>query len=918
MKLHLWLVAVLALTGSVGGCGGDSDGDDAGTVGDGGRVGDAGPTTPDARVDGGPPLDLATVEERLDHLGIGIESLEEFGGTAFNDFTGEDVGEEAHPLRDPVVTLAGVTELYLLGAPVGVGSVVDLDRPGIVGEPAHVVASPTAGFELLADPVAVALHLDADGREEVVIVDVRPDASRTVSVFVSVMEDEEATPPFALDLGGGSAGGDVGDWATASALAAVARDADGDGIDEVFLVARVGTNWEYRTYDPVARTLGSAVVGGPLVSSGVVGSFVTFSIAAGDVDGVLGEEVAVLVNTRDTLNAGDGYLTVLARTGATETVAHQGVVRMADGRNIVSAGVAFADVDADLVDELVIAGTGTDDSSGSYQQRIVVLDSAQATEVAEHYAPIWEGEAVFPAGRGGGTVRILETMMSVAQTGRPAAVPSIPGAPPPDGVTVLDPAEDVFVNNVLWQWTVPSTPVPPTATPRERMAAMQLPPREVFSTGDDPMVTISSDTVDFAIGQFNDDGLPDAAFLSTVAGTMSRDDAGMLFVRPLIGTRAAQSTTIPMSESGRWGLQLVPVDVDRDGIVVRYVDHVLRYSEPVILAALAAPACYNTASMGQFTNECSTTYGNSSSSASSSDSTYGFRVGLTVGWGYEERVASQTEFKATYTAAATTSFGAGTSTEVSFSSSFTNGAPEDQILATVLAFEQYVYTILSAPNGSDGSSRVGEQMFISIPRAEGRTTRLYSESLIRPALRESQRAAIDAVFDHTPNDPLSYHRFTEVGRYVKSLGVLGPACTPTTTRLGECGYLMSDSHDTPATSPTPPATEISGSGSNIAGSIEVANGTTESTAWGIEGTINLELSTGGAIFGLQMGTFAGGTVTVSHGASVEYGYAIGALDPAVFAGYRARLFAFEHRFDCVDGDCQSFEVINYAIDPIGP
>jgi len=927
MNVRVWLASVLAVSGFVVGCGGDAGSDagsdtgrppaDTGVPTDSGSAVEA--DTGLAPTDAGPTRFLGTVEERLDHLGIGLSTLDEVGGTVFRDFTGREVSQHAHPLRESVAALAGTSELYVLGAGAGGGAVVDMARPGLPAA-RHVVGQPSGGLEDARDPVAVALHADGDGREELLVVDLRPDTGAVASIFAFPIEDEENATPFATDTAAGMfAGRDVGDWASANTLAAVARDPDGDGIDEVFLVARVGTDWQYRTYNPATRMLSASAVGGPLANAGVVGSFSTFSLAAGELDGNPGEEVALLVNSIDGSFVGDARLVVLARSGGSDAIVHERVVRMADGRNVVAAGVAFADVDADLVDELVIAGTGTSTAAGSYEQRLVVLDSTEDADAARHYAPVFEGSYTGTTARGGGDVRIRETQLSVAQTSTPPLAPRVPGDPPPSGVALLDPAEDVLVNNVLWQWTTAT--VAADATPQVRLAAMALPRREVFRTGSNTMVTFSTDTVDFAIGHFDDDGLPDAAVLSTEPGNIEGDDAGLLRIVPLVGLGAGDTTRIG-GRDGTWGLQLVPVDIDRDSIIVRYIEgeHTLRYSEPIVLAALAAPACYNTAAMGQYTDNCSTTFGKQSSTASEMENSYGFSLGLTAGFGFEDRTFTQSEIRATYTARASTAFGTRSSSEISFSSAFTNGAPENQILATVLAFEQYTYEILSAPDGMDGSSRVGERLIVSIPRPEGRTTRLYSESFIRPALRPSQAAAIDAVFDHTPNDPLSYHRDAEVGGYLSMLGVAGAECTSGSMppSLGACGFLASPSQDTGVTSLPPPAV-VMGSGSGISGFIQLTTGMDESTQWGVEATIDLELSVGGAIFGLDIGASTTSTMRVGYARSVQYGYSIGALDPNVFGGYRARLFAFRHRFDCdMSGEnCQSFEVLNYAIDPIG-
>lgn len=848
--------------------------------------------------DAGPRF-LTTVEERVDHLGITRTTLASVGGTAFRDFTGNTLGAHANPLGASLATLSGAMELYLVGvSPNGGGTMVDLARPGIGLSPPHVIAQPAGALELATDPVPLAVHADDDGREEILVLDLRTPGGGITGVYALLIEDEVAGfTPNSGDL--------VGTWAGASSLIAVRRDVDGDTRDEAFLVARVGTNWEYRTYTIGTGVLGPASVGGPLADPMAVGTFSTFSLASGDTDGELGDEVAVLLNSRSSAS-GDARIVVFGQVGGVDTVLHRQRVRMAAGANIVAAGVALADIDADFRDEIVVAGTTPSPASDSYIQRVVMLDDGGATA---RFAPIYERERSFRTPTSPTDVRILETQICVARTSVPTALPEISGRAAPAGVSVFDPADDLLINNVLWEFS--TVVVPATATPAMRATAMARAPRELFQfAGGSP--TVSSQYVQFALGQLDSDGLPDAALLTYDRGIFVGSAAFQLRSRPLIGARAEITSTLP--HRSRRAFRLTPANVDRDSIVVRHLEaeHVLRYSEPVILAVIAAPPCYNTSTMGQAIGSCSTSYGTTTSSSVSTDTTYGVSLGITTGFSLGG-TPSPAQFEATYTARASASFGAGTMSSVTFSQSFNNGSAEDEVVATVFGLETFTYLVVSAPDEAPGSpTLVGERLIIAIPNQSGTTTSQYGASVILPSLRPSQAAALAEVFDHRPDDPLTHHRYADLNAYLAGLGVVGGQCDSSTppASVASCGWFISPSQTVGSTAgPVLPTV-----GSSVSGSISVSTGTSASVGWGVSAAISLKLTLFGAIGGVEIGFSTDSDVTISHGSSLEYGFAMGSVDPTVFTPYSARLFAFQHTFDCAD-ECLTFEVVNYTVDP---
>lgn len=772
------------------------------------------------------------------------------------------------------------------------------------GAPADkIIARPAGGLEVFEQPATLALHLDDDGREEVLVFDLRGG-----QLFAYRMEDEEAG--FATTNNVGEV---IGSWPMARNLRAVSQDIDGDGIDEVMLGAMVpglfmdrgeGEAVSYRTYDPASGVLGEVVITTWLRA--ITEPMDNFSMASGQLDLEPGEDVAIVVNYREAADNNVGATRLIIPSGGFDRE-----IFTPGGGPYLAAGIAIADVDADFLGEIVIAGTDEQASIGNYTLLVRIFDDG----TSGGFPTIYETSHDETTNNGAATVRIRQTQLHVGRTSVSTATPDLPGPPPPAGFNAFDPADDILINNVLFAFS-PVAGITSSTTAEERVSLMAREPRRLLEFGTETELIID-ESVQFALGEFDGDGIPDAAVLSEESSIF--EDQGMpnsLVVKPAFGGGAAE--VLPLArDSGL--LRMVPVNVDSDSIVVRYLEeeHVMRYSEPVILAVLAATPCY-AGPVGQFTNECSTTFGNTTSSAAAEDSTFGFSMGVTVGFGFEDRTFSQSEIKATASVTAQTSFTTGEETSISFTRSYTNGSPQNQVLATVFGLEQFTYQVLSAPPGAMGEDRVGQRLTISIPRSSVQTTRLFSESLIRPSLRPSQAAAIDEVFDHIPTDPASYNRRADLESYFERLGITGPECDEMTpaSELGDCGYLTSRNGIDPGVVSLPGG--VMGSGSSAAGDIEVTNATSESNAWGLEESLDLEVSAGGVIFGLSVGASQESSVTVSHGTSVSYGFSAGAVDPAVYSPYQTQVVAFHHTFDCGDNGCQSFEVLNFWAESATP
>lgn len=336
----------------------------------------------------------------------------------------------------------------------------------------------------------------------------------------------------------------------------------------------------------------------------------------------------------------------------------------------------------------------------------------------------------------------------------------------------------------------------------------------------------------------------------------------------------------------------------------------MRYTEPLVVAALAAPPCYE-GPEGQYLENCATVLGNTIERTEGSQGTLGYSVGVKVGYGFEDRTFTQSAAEATAQLKLSTAYATQHLQELSVRREHTNGTASDMVLVRVLGFEQFAYEILSAPPGADGVSRVGERLYVYVPRGTAHTTRMVPMSLVRPALRPSQVEALEAVFVHTPTDPTSYMRRVEVANTMQSLGVSGVGCDEGTVSfpthgLESCGYF------TVQTANSTPSAEgpVSGEGNGEFSEIAYSNQKSTTETWGIESTLDLELSAGGVIFGLEVGRQSTSDVFAGHGSTVSYGVSYGGIDELVYESYRAGVLGFSYPFDCDEqGACQEIEVV---------
>lgn len=322
---------------------------------------------------------------------------------------------------------------------------------------------------------------------------------------------------------------------------------------------------------------------------------------------------------------------------------------------------------------------------------------------------------------------------------------------------------------------------------------------------------------------------------------------------------------------------LLPVNVDRDSPVLSYseAEYAYVFTEPVVLAALAAAPCRS--GIGQNLAECYTAFGNTTSTSTETERTVSVNAKATIGISLSGGV---TQSSVELTGSATVE--ANTITNSLYREERTvlyrTGVAEDTVIFTTIPVDQYTYTIESHPD----ATLIGEKIVVNLPRDP--ITLQADRVAYNNSVQEGSLLIANDILTHTIGDPSSYP-----DRQVKN------------SLLSQHGGLQFG----------PQAVGI-GSGSTSL-TLQVGN------AWGEGGSLELgfeidaETTNGGLLLGLSFGASESNSVVVTSGSETTYQASVGSIDAANHssAGYSFGLFTYVER-DPVTG--QDYEVVQYWVE----
>lgn len=681
---------------------------------------------------------------------------------------------------------------------------------------------------------AVAIDLDGNGLQETAIVH-----HSGIETRIFVIDDE--THGFvSRDLL-------VANASDVTNVAAVAADLDGDGRDELVVGLTEngqGTLQAFRYDGQTFAPIGPKRSYAPRIQN----STLYLSLAAGNLDNDRADEIAVAINE---VNADDGQprLAVYDDLQAGFTVLHEADFTGRDEQNLlrvgVSVSVAIGDVDGDNTGEVLLGGvTAFTRNCNSTPYFLLALDDALHgfAAVAGHYFT-WH----YSGCGSGDDPRIRTVFLHTLDL---------------DG----DGRQEVVANQFVFDDFA-------TATPWTEVTDWRLPDAAVWSHNGYGMFDVN--TASFVVGDFTGDDRDDIACY--------RQDLAYVDVYSLAATATTiarvRHVQVPFSNSQTpHNPLLLPVDVDTDGIVLSYseAEYQLVFSEPIVLAALAAAPSKDNA--GQNTQACYTAFGNTSTTIQERERSVTFSAGVSVGVNITGGVLTQSgfEMKAKATVAATRTVGS--AYELSKTIVFSSAPKEDTVVFTSVPIDRYTYTVLSHPD----PAMVGQKVVVNLPRSP--ITLQAERGFYNRTVPEGSVRVDERIFAHVIGKPSSYPTAAQKNGLLAQHGGLqiGPQS------VGQGGG----------------STEVT---------LQVGESISHGGALAVGFEMEVEATAGAVLAGVSVGVESTNTWRITSGQSTTYTGVVGALDAAHFASdrYSFGLFTYVFRDPATT---QQFQVLDYWVE----
>lgn len=359
----------------------------------------------------------------------------------------------------------------------------------------------------------------------------------------------------------------------------------------------------------------------------------------------------------------------------------------------------------------------------------------------------------------------------------------------------------------------------------------------------------------------------------------------------------AFATLNPATDTSHVNPLVVPVDVDNDKVeMFKYANqHILDFTEPIVLAAMAAPPCEQ--GIGQNTDACTTTWG--SASSATAERTFSAKVsgGVTFGKG-TYGAGGKLEYKSKLSFAASHEWSR--SYELTRSLTFTTGPAEDSVVFTAVPLDRYTYETIVSSN----PATLGTTYIVELPR--DLIMLIASRDYYNASIQPDALHIDDRVYTHVPGRISSY----------PTKGDKDFILATEKSRLEDARDHLYD----PLLSAFDPVEALGGL---EIGPISVGEGSgatelaleyveTKGKANALELAYEFEFEVAyGQLAGISLGLSGTRTLSISHGDSTTYSGTIGSIERTLFPDnrYSFGLFTYVQALDD-----QEFEVINYWVE----
>lgn len=811
-------------------------------------------------------LFVAGIQLRFADPAGGFETLDERAG--FLELTNDDTGE---------------LELSF-----------DLYEPGQVWEEDESGSHPSFGNSTSGSQsarAAAAGDIDDDGKDEIMIVYIAESAAAGTEKLFLVVADATNDEPAAPES--------LGEFPGARDVGVAAGDFDGDGDADLAVGVSLGATAELHvlindggqfTFDDSATME---------FTPDIVGAELSLELAAGNIDRDNGNELVAVLNEYDASNTtGQArYWVIDDARAAYAMVAGDMLVTGRDGLSYqaLSASVTLGDIDADARDEIIFAGPTEfiNNACDSYGHIHVALQDAgdkdnPLGEIGGRFVRDTYVESGTGCNSNSHMLRVRKVFVNAFD---------VDG----DGIDEIQAGRRIFDD---WMAN-PDQPAFNEMTLTDG-TPLELPYDEFLKPTETNGGVISDATTSVVTGDVTGDGREDI-----ISFVQWRDE---ISVWGLIGpavetatwTKAMTITTGYANGQTRVFPIIMPCNVDADGLALKYSEGEYRlvFTEPIIMAALAAAPCQ--AGVQQNVDACRTIYGASESQRAGVDGTVSVRASTFVGgeakiFGFGAKVKS--------TVTTTASFSAARAYELEQTIEYTTGPMEDTVIFTTLPIDQFTYTVLSHPD----PDMIGEEVVINMPRTPvtlQAEREFYNTSTPADAFKVGRN-----VFLHSAGDLASYPTEGDADALIDTggLGHLGPlgdlvdmageALGPIAERLLGRGLKSDRSVGVGATN---------GGESSI--EIRFSENTDYRAGVEIDYEVEAETTAAGVLVGGSIGGGVEAGLSWGTSNSTIYRGTVGDIAPSDFGGNGYSYGLFTYIYNYGDRTQPQFEVVNYWVE----
>lgn len=811
-----------------------------------------------------PPTDPVALAAALTTLGVDITQTPRIGeaGTGLEDYsplgTVWDASSPAELLVAgiPMKALKNADLLWFQDAgvdgPDDLKPLADADAPWVneAIEDVHVYASKRA---------FVTADLDGDGFDEVAAV-------RIVggSLFLETWEDLEDPGKLQPD----HVQHYLGDFGGVLSVSLAAGDFDGDAHSELLVGYTYPGSAVVEIYDE--SEFGYAVIPGStrVLAPQSLESSLSLVLAAGNMDEDQSYEAVVVLNEHQ---EGGGSTAFLAFDDVGHDFAElfggpvEHVIEDDDGNFVgvdvaVVASATFGDFDGDGFDELALGGL-TDTSPGQCEPSLYV---------GMAYEDLLHGGALYA------TTSFLSPWFDCEDNGFELGFAHLLAADI-DGNLI----DELVINRHVLQldpeagelWT-------PVLDGQANPKPILLPEDAFFEDQNTGPFTRSTSTM--AVGDIMANGREEILILrqGLFAGVRVFGQTLDLGGDPIFEELGEVPGALSDFDPGK-GLNpiILTPDCDNDSITMvrEDVEHEVVFTEPIVLAVLAAPPTVG--GVQQNYADSVTTYGNTTSSGSSQDATMTYKASAHVGIKFNGGLITQSgfEMKATVTAAASATVG--TAYNLSESVFFTTGAQEDSVVFTCIPMDRYIYRVVRHYD----EELLDAVVTVDLPRTP--VTIQVEREFYNESIAEGAPVINASVLQHTVGDITSYPTKAKKVQLV----------------LGHDGISASSTVNVGA-----------GSGSSTQ-TLELEESTSFEAALELGFEFAMETTAATVTAGFSVGSSSKAAFQTSIGSSTSWSGTVGDIAPVDFPdnSYQYGLFTYYYS-DPVSG--QKFQVVNYWVE----